>query len=173
MQSASHISFSNWQITGLFPLHMQPASLNTLRHMRTYIFFGGSWRNSVRILLCPKPTNFDLWYQNIYFVFFIWDAIFHNCSVSATVGRTWGISCSAVENGNILPTWTRLFFIHIYIHSFLLPYDIFVIAVCLLLNSQTHVFVPAYRHNIWTFFSPHLDSRWLTGHVVLLLMVVH
>jgi hypothetical protein len=46
-------------------------------------------------------TEFDSWYENKYLAIRAWEAIFYNCGVSATGGRTWKVK-------NILPPWIRL-----------------------------------------------------------------
>jgi hypothetical protein len=146
----SHLSFSDWLFNGAF------ASTNAT--IRIEHFTSLVDRHILRWFLTelheksplPCTHKFRFVTPSIYFAFLIEMPCFSTEALALLLVGLREYHAAPSLEVITLSTWTCLFFIHI--HSFILPCDIkivciFVIAVNLVLNSQTRVFIPVCRHN--------------------------
>jgi hypothetical protein len=95
---AAPSSFTSASVTGHLPafirLQLEPACVNNLQ---PDTLVGVFIPNSMRNLPCTVTTDFDSCYHNTHLAFWSWDAIFHNCGVKTTGGKTWKNANSAVS----------------------------------------------------------------------------
>jgi hypothetical protein len=95
---ASPSSFTSVSVTGhlsgFIRLQSEPAWFNNLWPDN---LVGVFLPNSIRNLLCTITTDFDSWYHSTHLAFWSWDAIFHDCGVRTTGGKTWKNANGAVS----------------------------------------------------------------------------